>query len=422
MPDILRPLSKEEHLLLKLKERELAALLEITPAINGEPDDDNLYKIFQFTLLGQLGVRQLAVYTVTDGQWRCAVAFGPGLPDFRGIALPEHLQRFPPEHPVEVADLELGKTWQPFAHVIPVRQSEQLLGLVFIGLAHQNYTATAEARREAVSFIESLSQMLLGAIASRRLLRQQVQAAAVRKEIEIAQEVQSMLFPNKLPNDQHVAVHATYVPHTAVGGDFYDVVAIDQNRFLFCVADVSGKGVGASLLMSNFQAGLRTLLRQQAELATVVSELNNLIFRNSGGDRFITAFFGVYDRRTRELEYVNAGHNDPLLLPDLGQGPVQVLKTGTIMLGVMDELPMLKVGHVQVPARSTLLNYTDGLTEVFDQQGEEFGEPGVLQTMQEHRYLPLPKLHDELLRRITAFNVKGTHYADDITILTCRFR
>ncbi|MCC3159644.1 PP2C family protein-serine/threonine phosphatase [Hymenobacter sp. 15J16-1T3B] len=422
MPDTLRPLSKEEYLLLKLKERELAALLEITPVINGEPDDDNLFKIFQFTLLGQLGVRQLAVYTVQDGQWRCAVSFGPGMPDFRGVTLPEQLQRFPPEHPVGVADLELGAPWQHFASVLPVRQSEQMLGLVFIGLAHQNYTATVEARREAVSFIESLSQMLLGAVSSRRLVRQQVQAAAVRKEIEIAQEVQAMLFPNKLPNDQHVAVHATYVPHTAVGGDFYDVVAIDQERFLFCVADVSGKGVGASLLMSNFQAGLRTLLRQQAELSTVVSELNNLIFRNSGGDRFITAFFGVYNRATRELEYVNAGHNDPLLLPDVGQGPAQVLKTGTIMLGVMEELPMLKVGRVPVPPHSTLLNYTDGLTEVFNEAGDEFGEEGVLQTMREHRYLPLPKLHDELLRRITAFNVKGTHYADDITILTCRFR
>jgi sigma-B regulation protein RsbU (phosphoserine phosphatase) len=215
-------------------------------------------------------------------------------------------------------------------------------------------------------------------------------------------------------------VHATYVPHTAVGGDFYDVVPIDKNSFLFCVADVSGKGVGASLLMSNFQAGLRTLLRQRIDLATVVGELNNLIFRNSGGDRFITAFFGVYNRATRQLEYVNAGHNDPLLLPD--NGPVQLLKDGTIMLGVMDELPMLKVGRMQVPAHSLLLNYTDGLTEVFNAENEEFGEDGVLRTLHRNRYLPLPKLHDELLRRIENFNINDGHFADDITILSCRFR
>ena len=85
-----------------------------------------------------------------------------------------------------------------------------------------------------------------------------------------------------------MAVHASYVPHTAVGGDYYDVVNLDADRFLFCVADVSGKGVAASLLMSNFQAGLRTLLRQKVDLATVAQELNNLIFRNAGGDKFIT--------------------------------------------------------------------------------------------------------------------------------------
>jgi sigma-B regulation protein RsbU (phosphoserine phosphatase) len=205
-----------------------------------------------------------------------------------------------------------------------------------------------------------------------------------------------------------------------VGGDFYDVVDIDKQRFLFCAADVSGKGVGASLLMSNFQAGLRTLLRQQVDLATVVSELNNLIFRNSGGDRFITAFFGVYDRSTRRLQYVNAGHNDPLLVPDCG--PVQMLKHGSIMLGVMDELPTLQVGELQVPPRTLLLTYTDGLTEVFDEMGEEFGEEGVLQALSEMRYVPLTKLHEELLRRIETFNAKGAHFADDITILSCRFK
>ncbi|GAA4380403.1 PP2C family protein-serine/threonine phosphatase [Hymenobacter koreensis] len=421
MPNTLPALTKEEHLLLKLKERELAALLEITQAVNGEPNDENLYKIFQFTLLGQLGVRQLAVYVEEEGhQWRCATAFGPKMPEFQAHQLPERIQRFPPEHPASVADLELGKPWQVFETVMPAYEGDQLLGLVFIGELNQNYTSSDEARREAVTFIDSLSQILLGAVASRRLVRQQVQAAAVRKEIEIAQEVQAMLFPGKLPNNDAVVVHATYIPHTAVGGDFYDVVEIDKNRFLFCAADVSGKGVGASLLMSNFQAGLRTLLRQPVDLATVVQELNHLIFRNSGGDRFITAFFGIYNRATRHLQYVNAGHNDPLLLPD--HGPVQLLKTGAIMLGVMDELPLLQVGELTVPPRTMLLTYTDGLTEVFNEAGDEYGEEGVLQALHEMRYVPLPKLHDSLLQRIEQFNAKGNYFADDITILSCRFK
>jgi sigma-B regulation protein RsbU (phosphoserine phosphatase) len=172
--------------------------------------------------------------------------------------------------------------------------------------------------------------------------------------------------------------------------------------------------------MSNFQAGLRTLLRQQADIATVANELNNLIFRNAGGDKFITVFFGLYDRTTRHLQYVNAGHNDPLLITD--NGSVQLLKEGTIMLGVMDELPMLKVGEVQVPPRALLLTYTDGLTEVFDVNQIEFGEEGVLRVIQQNRYLPLPRLHEELLHEIKAYNENGSQFADDITILSCRFK
>ena len=401
---------------LFLKERELAALLEITQAINLDPTEAALYKIFQFTLLGQLNVRRLVLYVKEDNQWVCTVSFGAGLTDFRKLPLPAAILEDSQGKPCPLQSFSgLGPEWEPLQTSIPVVQNGEVLAYVFIGNVHEDY-----ADEEATKFLQTLSNILLGAIQNRRLARQRVADAAMRKEIEIAQEVQTMLVPRTLPNDASVAVQASYVPHTAVGGDYYDVVDLDADRFLFCVADVSGKGVAASLLMSNFQAGLRTLLRQQADLATVAQELNNLIFRNAGGDKFITVFFGLYDRRTRELEYVNAGHNDPLLIPDFG--PVQLLKEGSIMLGVMDELPMLKVGRVTVPARALLLSYTDGLTEVFDANQEEFGEEGVLRVLRQHRYAPLATVHQQLLREIEAFNTNGTRFADDVTILSCRFK
>jgi sigma-B regulation protein RsbU (phosphoserine phosphatase) len=408
-----RPISPEKRLLLK--ERELGALLEITQAINLDPTEGALYKIFQFTLLGQLNIRRLVLYVKEEGAWECMVSFGAGLPDFRTVSLPVVVQEGCTALPCPVKHFGLGPEWEHLETVIPVVQNGNVQAYVFIGNVHEDY-----ADEEATKFLQTLSNILIGAIESRRLARQRVADAAIRKEIEIAQEVQTMLFPRKLPNDAHVAVHASYVPHTAVGGDYYDVVSLDEDRFLFCVADVSGKGVAASLLMSNFQAGLRTLLRQKADLATVVNELNNLIFRNAGGDKFITVFFGLYDRRTRALQYVNAGHNDPLLIPD--QGPLLLLKSGTIMLGVMEELPMLQVGEIVVPPRTLLLTYTDGLTEVFDANQEEFGEEGVLRVLRQNRYAPLAVVHRELLREIEAYNTNGNRFADDVTILSCRFK
>lgn len=400
---------------LFLKDRELGALLEITQAINQDHGEGSLYKIFQFTLLGQLNIRRLVLYVKEEGQWQCVVSFGASLPDFRCIALPEAVLGSAQGQPASLAKMALGPDWALLETVIPVVRNDEVVSYVFIGNINEDY-----ASGEAAKFLETLSNILLGAIENRRLGRQRVAAAAMRKEIEIAQEVQAMLFPRKLPNDAHVAVAASYVPHTAVGGDYYDVVDIDANRFLFCVADVSGKGVAASLLMSNFQAGLRTLLRQQVDLATVAQELNNLIFRNAGGDKFITVFFGLYDRATRVLHYVNAGHNDPLLVPD--SGPVQRLREGSIMLGVMDELPGLTVGEVHIPGRALLLNYTDGLTEVFDANHEEFGEEGILALLAQNRYLPLKRLHEELLDSIKAYNTNGSQFADDVTILSCRFK
>ncbi len=403
---------------LFLKERELGALLEITQAITQDAGEDDLYKIYQFTLIGQLGVRRLALYVLEEGIFWLKVNFGTALPANSRLALAD-VAHWCPGASCPVQPLGLGEAWQAFELLVPVRQRGVVQALVFVGTTQSDYASS-----EALAFLETLSNILLGAVANRRLARQReaslMAEAAVRREIEIAQQVQQLLFPQQMPNNDHVVLHATYQPHTEIGGDYYDVVEIDADRLLLCVADVSGKGMPASLLMSNFQAGLRTLLRTDADLATIVQELNNLIFRNSGGEKFITAFLGLYNRSAEVLEYVNAGHNDPLLLPDTG--PPQLLHDGTVMLGIMDELPMLKVGLARMPPRSLLFTYTDGLTEVFNAQHEEFGEAGVLEALSHNRYLPLPKLHQELLRLIHAFNVNDGHFSDDVTLLSMRVK
>jgi sigma-B regulation protein RsbU (phosphoserine phosphatase) len=403
---------------LFFKERELQALLEITQAITQDANEADLYKIYQFTLIGQLGVRQLALYVLEERQFRLKVGFGSGLrlgSLFTPAALPEPCQT----QPCAVEELQLSADWQNFELLLPVRQLEAVQAYVFIGTAQAGYEVS-----EALGFLETLSNILLGAVANRRLARQReasmVAEAAVRREIEIAQQVQQLLFPQRLPNNATYAVQATYLPHTEIGGDYYDVVSLADGRLLVCVADVSGKGVPASLLMSNFQAGLRTLLRQNIPLENIVHELNHLIFTNAGGEKFITAFLGLYNPVTQVLEYVNAGHNDPLLLPNCG--PVQRLHEGTFMLGIMPELPALKVGLVRVPHHSLLFAYTDGLTEVFDAQQNEYGEEGVLDLLQRNCYLPLTRLHQELLRDIRRFNTHGSQFADDITLLSLRVK
>jgi sigma-B regulation protein RsbU (phosphoserine phosphatase) len=401
---------------LIIKDFELETVLGLAQHMTaGHHSVEVLYRMLHFTLEGQRAVEHLLLFVRQGDSFQAKMALGRPEDELQHLQLPAAIAAAHIAEERSVEDFNLGPDWERYEMLIPVLRQQQVAGYVFIGGLRRNYD-----RQKLIKFLTALANTLLGAIENRRLQDQSVRDAAVRKEIEIAQDVQNRLFPQRLPNDADLLIEKEYRPHAEIGGDYYDVVEIDADRLLLCVADVSGKGVPASLLMSNFQAGLRTMLRQGGELTTVVTELNTLLFENANGEKFITAFLGIYNRRTRRLQYVNAGHNDPMLLgPD---GAVQQLSHGTIILGIMEDLPMLMVGEVVVEPQSLLLLYTDGLTEIFDAQGNEFGEPGVLQVLQQYRHLPLAELNQQLLETTKKFNVNGDKFADDITILSCWFK
>src|SRR5690606_33837514 len=145
------------------------------------------------------------------------------------------------------------------------------------------------------SFVQTFTSIIVVAIENKKLARKELEQEVFRKELEIAREVQSMLFPKELPDTDKVRAFASYLPHHTIGGDYYDYIQQDENNFLVCIADVSGKGIPASLLMSNFQASLRTLVRQTNDLKQIVNELNFVIKANAKGERFITFFVAAFD-------------------------------------------------------------------------------------------------------------------------------
>lgn len=406
MPDL--DLKKQ----FEIKELELNALLEITQAINSNLPEESLYKIYNFTLRSNLNIRKLALF-VLDDDWSCKVTFGTDgqfkkthlLPEFKTIQDITHLRDFE------------KCAFTEFDIIIPVAHKSHTLALVFVGGLDKN--DLDYENEDGIRFIQALSNIIIVAIENKKLARRQLEQEAFRKELEIASDVQQFLFPEKLPNTPKLKLEASYLPHDRVGGDYYDYIPINQNQFLLCVADVSGKGIPAALMMSNFQAVLRTLLRQTPNLTDIIEALNFQVLENTKGEKFITFFAAIYDIKVKTMVYVNAGHNPPILW-DKKHG-IRLLEDGATVLGAMHPLPFLNEGFVTDLDDFLLFAYTDGLTETVNEKNEEFGSDRLIEYFKkDHIYTrDLKKIHQDLIVALDNFKGKNS-YHDDITMLSCR--
>lgn len=396
--------------LIEKKELELNALLEITQSINSNVPEESLYKIFNFTLRSNLDIKKLALF-VYDEIWNCKVNFGT-VKNFMKCKLDDRFKLIKRIHHLsEFEDCDFHE----FDLVIPVSHKGDTLALVFVGGLSNDHVN--HEHDEGLKFIQALSNIITVAIENKKLARKQLQQEAFRKELEIASDVQQFLFPKKLPNTEHLKIEASYLPHDIIGGDYYDYIPINKNQFLICVADVSGKGIPAALMMSNFQASLRTLLRQTPNLTEIVEALNFQVLDNTKGEKFITFFGAIYDINLRTMVYVNAGHNPPLLY-DRKHG-LRMLEEGSTVLGAMHPLPFINEGFITDLEEFTLLAYTDGLTETANEQEEEFGSNALAEYFEQNHAKDLSTIHQDIIVRLDGF--KGRNgYRDDITLLTCR--
>lgn len=395
---------------LERKELELNALLEITQAINNNVPEDSLYKIYNFTLRGNLNIKKLALYVYDEG-WFCRVNFGTKN-NFVKLTLDERFRMIKNVHRLSEFDGECE--FHEFNCVIPVAHRSETLAVVFLG---GNERLDDLEHDESIRFIQALTNIIVVATENKKLERRRLEQEAFRKELEIASDVQQFLFPEKLPNTERLKLEASYLPHDLVGGDYYDYVPINKNQFLICVADVSGKGVAAALMMSNFQASLRTLLRQTPNLREIVEALNYQVMDSTKGEKFITFFGAIYDISLKTLVYVNAGHNPPILWTR--KEGIRLLEEGSTVLGAMDPLPFLNEGFVTDLDDFLLFCYTDGLTETVSEEEKEFGIQSLIDYLESNHHKALTTIHQDVILALDAF--KGRRgYRDDITMLSCR--
>jgi sigma-B regulation protein RsbU (phosphoserine phosphatase) len=246
------------------------------------------------------------------------------------------------------------------------------------------------------------------------LIEEQRQRQRLENEISIAREVQAQLFPQSLPSLPGLLLGAICRPARVVSGDYYDFIRLGPNRLGIALADISGKGIFAALLMASLQAALRStaMLDGHGGTCDLVSKLNRHLFRNTSDDRYATFFYAVYDEEVRTLTYTNAGHLAPFFVHD---GNVQELDEGGTVVGLFEEYPFTQ-GVIKVEPGSLLVLFSDGLTEPENVYGEEFGRQRVRAEILRQVNLPPQRLAENLIA--AAEQWAGTpEQADDITVV-----
>jgi sigma-B regulation protein RsbU (phosphoserine phosphatase) len=394
--------------ILNARKRQIDSLLQLTRAINSNSKEAELFELFCDLMQVQMGIAKLVLFYKRD-VWVNVCQLGESTQVASELVLQELLYH---KH---ITDLE--ETFIPgcagFSFLIPIRHKEQALAFLLVDKIKPSFFGT---RDEKLHFIETLANIIVTAIENKRLFKQQLEQVGLREQLHLAGQLQSQLVPKQLPYNNELQIDSIYLPHDEVGGDYFDYFLSHHKHHVFCIADVSGKGISAALLMSNLQASLRALMLQDLGLKEIVHELNNRILAITKQEKFITLFLAVYNQESRELHYVNAGHVAPYLFID---GMSKRLISNTNMLGIFDKLKSFEVQHLHLTKHTFLLLFTDGLSELQNEQEQFFEDTELDQFLHLFNSMEPKHFNAKLVQHIHAFRGKMP-IGDDITVMSIR--
>ena len=399
---------------LKLYSFKLNALLEITQAINENLSGDELLKRYESILTNDLNIGRIAIIKHNE-KWETILTTGADKEDVSHLNVEKELL---PIKEISFVTSSPHLSLKNFDIIIPVITQDSPLAYVLIGDIDEEAEGISPTIKH-LHFIQTISNVIIVAIENIRLQKESLRQEAMRKELELASRIQRMLIPenSSLPQNKHIRFTAFYHPHFSVGGDYYDCISLNRNEFGFCIADVSGKGISAAILMSNFQANLRALFTDKITLDQLVTTLNKRVMASAKGEKFITLFIGKYIVDRKELQYINAGHNPPLLYEE-GKKELNMLMKGCVGMGMLDNIPVIEMGIIKMQEPTKMFCYTDGLVELLNETGIEFGT----EKIEKHVSNTFP-IHENINDIIESHDILAGNTAifDDISILGIDF-
>jgi serine phosphatase RsbU (regulator of sigma subunit) len=296
--------------------------------------------------------------------------------------------------------------------IVPMKSQDELVG--FIGLSRK--TTRFRYGYEDITLLGVLANQMIIAINNARLYQESLEKQRLEEELALARQIQVGLLPKVCPKGELFEFSAFTQPARQVGGDYYDFLISEEGRVGVAIADATGKGIPAAMLISLVHASLRAEVKNRLCPSRVMANINQLIFSSTSSERFATMFYGELDPASRKLIYCNAGHNYPVVIHQ--DGRAEFLDTGGLLLGAFQEA-LYERGEVLLQRNDTVFFYSDGLTENFNDKDEEFGDKRLLDLLLRNRFLDPEGLKEKVIEEATNFT-GGVPPYDDFTIVVLK--
>ncbi len=400
---------------LNTQVNQLKSLFELSKELNTNfQDREMIIKLLNYTLLGNFGVKELLIFSKfrSDKFYLLNRKKDLSIDDefidsLEKINKPVLIKEYSENYAVNF----LNK--KNYRLLFPIKNNGKIESIVCLGskLNKKDFT------EEDLQFLESILNLSVISLDNTVLFNEYIEKQKIENELKIAREMQIALLPKELPEISNYSISAVNIPALHVGGDYYDIIKLSDSKYAFAIADVSGKGTPASLLMSNIQSAIHSFLKLYEEntfdLSDVTEKINELIYENTTIEKFITFFWGILDCEKHSFTYINAGHNPPLHISD---NNVTLLDKGGLMLGVMGKEVRYESEQIYFDENDILIFYTDGVTEAVNHLNEEFGEERLTRTALYNFRKSPSEILNIIIKDIESF-AKGLSQHDDITLI-----
>lgn len=404
-------------------------LLDIVGKFNSTMDPSKLLHDIIESTKGMVEAEASSLFLLSDGgkNLELTIPTGPATAEVSGkkIASDHGISGWVVQHqqPVLITDVQSDPRFQGELLSNPKFQSRNMICVPLnnnqgktIGVLQAINIKEDFLNEEMLGLFQTLANQAATALENVHVKQQQLAAELVNKELEVATEIQARFFPQQTPNLEGYEVAGCSIPAKDVGGDYYDFIPNPEPcQHGFVVADVTGKGVPASLLMATMRATLRANIQNNPnDIVQALRQVNGDIYRDSPVDKFITSIYCNLDYESHELSYVNSGHNPPYIVR-ANDNRIEELDQGGVMLGIMEEIDLPKA-TLSIGKGDILMLFSDGVTEATNPSGELFSEERFERWLLDHNQLSAEEMKDALLKTLRDY-ADGSPQSDDITFI-----